>query len=186
MNRIYSSIVFFLFYFFEVLLTILKNGFRNRAAFVSLQFVGFQPSFQVLGAALPKYGESSVIQQSKSFLLSSNLSKMIKLLLSSQLYNWTHINGSSTKQFLVAQFWYFRFWLKSRYASTCVDMIKDNDESNKIKIKEKWSQIVGILLHSRHLPNSGYFAFYRCVLFVCRAKFLTANKRRNKSHILHS
>ena len=59
-NCIYSSIVFFLFYFFEVLLTILKNGFRNRAAFVSLQFVGFQPSFQVLGAALPKYGESSV------------------------------------------------------------------------------------------------------------------------------
>ena len=89
-NCIYSSIVFFLFYFFEVLLTILKNGFRNRAAFVSLQFVGFQPSFQVLGAALPKYGESSVIQQSKSFLLSSNLSKMRKLLLSSELYNEHH------------------------------------------------------------------------------------------------
>ena len=55
-----------------------KNGFQNRAPSVSLQFVGFQLCFQVLGAALLKYGESSVIQQSKSFLLSSNLSKMKK------------------------------------------------------------------------------------------------------------
>ena len=104
MNCIYSSIFFFLFYFFEVLLTILKNGFRNRAAFVSLQFVGFQPSFQVLGAALPKYGESSVIQQSKSFLLSSNLSKMRKLLLSSELYNWTLLTDPRQSNFLSLNF----------------------------------------------------------------------------------
>ena len=43
------------------------NGFQNRAAFVSLQFVGFQPGFQVLGAASHKYGESSGFQKVKAF-----------------------------------------------------------------------------------------------------------------------